>query len=81
MDIFCKIKDASIDPRTKELVNEICLAKVSIFENGAKTFAKEHNLSKKVQEEISGLMMEAYFEGLTDAIDGFRMQAAPDSSK
>ena len=81
MNIFRKIKDASIDPKTEELVNEICLAKVPIFENRAKTFAQEHKLSKEVQEEISGLMMEAYFEGLTDAIDGFRRQAAPDSSK
>jgi hypothetical protein len=81
MDIFCKIKDASIDPRTKELVNEICRAKVPIFENEAKTFAQEHKLSKEVREEISGLMIAAYFEGLADAIDGFRKQAAPDSSK
>ena len=64
MDIFCKIKDASIDPKTKELVNEICLAKVPIFENRAKTFAQEHKLSKEVQEEISGLMIAAYFEAL-----------------
>ena len=81
MDIFCKIKDASIDPKTKELVNEICLGKVPVFENRAKTFAQEHKLSKEVQEEISGLMIAAYFEGLADAIDGFRKQAAPVSSK
>ena len=81
MDIFRKIKDASIDPKTKELVNEISLAKLPIFENRAKTFAQEHKLLKVVQEEISGLMITAYLEGLADAIDGFRKQAATDSSK
>jgi len=81
MDIFRKIKDASIDPKTKELVNEISLAKLPIFENRAMTFAQEHKLLKVVQEEISGLMITAYFEGIADAIDGFRKQAVTDSFK
>ena len=81
MNIFRKIKDASIDPKSNELVNEICLAKVPIYENRAKTFAQEHKLSIEVQEEITGLLIAAYFEGLADAIDGFRKQAATDSSK
>ena len=81
MEIFRKIRDASIDPKTKELVSEISLAKLPVFENRAKTFAQEHKLLKVVQEEISGLMITAYLEGLADAIDGFRKQTATDSSK